>query len=184
MLKVSPFKMLLLLKNYSTSPPFCPKWPKGYCCVVKLSNLAKSRFIYPWIACLSDCSFWTSRSPSILSRMIWNAFEGIIEDDKGRFLLAQLHELEGCPFAFASVSIGSPCAWSPSSSSPRWRTLIRAIVRALIAGGLGMRLMSWGISTPFARKSLMNRLGRISFALEVVLVSFAIMQKAWELISM
>ena len=59
--------------------------------MVKLSNFAKSRFIYSWIAAsLSDCLFWTSRSPPILSRMIWSAFEDTSEDDEALLLL--LHD--------------------------------------------------------------------------------------------
>ena len=164
-------------KNTPISPIFWPEWPKGYCCVMKLSNFAESKFSCSWIlVSLSDCSFWTSRSLSILSRLIWNAFGGTTEDDDAQLLWPQFHELEGCPSTSVSVSIGSPCVWSPSSSSPGRCTLIRAIVRAFITRRVGIRLMSWGISTPFAWKSLMRRLGRISFAFEVVLVSSAIME--------
>ena len=35
---------------------------------------------------------------------------GTSEDDEALILLPRLHELEGCPFASISVSIGSPCA--------------------------------------------------------------------------
>ena len=155
MLKFLPLKMILPFKSYSSSisPPFWPEWPKGYCGVVKLSNLAESKFICSWVAVsLSNCSFWTSRSSSIHSRMIWNASRDTTEDDEAQLLLPQLRELKGCPSASVSVSIGSPCVWSPSSSLPgRW-TLIRAIVRALIAGGVGMRLMSWGNFHTFCSK--------------------------------
>ena len=163
--------------SYSISPPFWPEWPKGYCYVVKLLNFAKSKFNCSWIVVsLSDCSFWTSRSLSILSRMIWNAFGGTTKDDDAWLLLPRLCELEGCPSASVSVSIGYCCVWSPSSSSPGRHTLIHAVVKAFIAGGVDMRLMSWGISTPFAQKSHMRRLGRISFVLEVAIVSSKIME--------
>ena len=156
--------------SYSISPPFWSEWPKGYCCVVKLSNFAESKFSYSWmVVSLSDCSFWTSHSSSILSRMIWNAFGGTAEDDEAQLFLPWLRELKGCASASVLVSIGSPSTWSPSSSSLGRRTLIHAIVRAFIAGGVGMRLMSLGISTPFTRKSRMTGLGRISFSLEAAL---------------
>lgn len=114
---------------------------------------------------------------------IWNAFGGTA-DDEALLLLPRLREVNGCPSALVSVSIGNPYSGSPSSSSLGKWTLILVIVRALIAEGVGIRLISWGISTSFAWKSLMSRLGRISFAYEVVLVSSAMMENAWILMSM
>ena len=91
------------------NPPVLPRLPKGHCWVVKVSNFAKSRVIWFWsTASLSDCSFWTSLSPSILSRMIWIASEGTAGEDEALLLLPQPLKLEGCPAAFVSVSIGAP----------------------------------------------------------------------------
>ena len=145
---------------------------------MKLSNLVVSKLIWSWmVVSLLECSVWTFLKPSILSRMIWKASGGI-DEDKALLLLPQLLEVDGWPSASVSVSIGSPCARSTSSSSLGRRILILLILIALIAGREGMRLISWGVSTPFAWRILMIRLGKISFALEDVLVSSAMMLNA------
>ena len=155
--------------SLKSSPPFWPKWPKGHCWVLKLLNLAESKLSWSWIAViLSVCSFWTSLNPSILSRMIWNAFKGTSDEVEVLLLLPWLLDDEACPVANISISIWSPSPWSPSSSSPgRW-TCILMIVSLLMAKGVDMRLISWGMTTPFALKSLIRRLGKISLGLEVV----------------
>ena len=132
------------------------------------------------VVSLSECSVWTSLKPSILSRMIWKEFGGTDEDDEALLLPLPppLCEEDGCPSASVSVSIGCSYSISTSSSSPERRTWLLVIVRAMIARGTGMRLMSWGVSTPFSWRILIIRLGRISFGLEVVLVTLAMMENA------
>ena len=140
---------------------------------------------WSWIAAiLSVCSFWTSLSPSILSRMIWNAFRGTADKVEALLLLPLLLDVEVCPAASALISIGSPSPWSPSSSSPRRQTCTLMMVILLMAEGVDIGLISWGIATPFAPKILMRRLGKISLGLEVVLVSSTILSNMWELMSM
>ena len=74
--------------------------------------------------------------------MIWNASEGTTDEDEALLLLPRPLKLEGSPVASVSVSIGSPSYWSPFSSSLGRRTLILVMVRALMAEGVGIRLIS------------------------------------------
>ena len=151
-----------------------------WCC-----QMAKSMLSWSWIATiLLVCSFWTSLSPSILSRMIWNASRGTIDEVEALLLLPLLLNLEVYPTAFASVSIRLASPWSPSSSSPGRRTCILMMVILLMAEGVDIGLISWGIAMPFALKSLMRRLGKINLGLEVVLLSSTIVSNIWELMSM
>ena len=169
----------------SLSPPFWPEWPKGHCWVLKLSNLAKSMLSWSWSAAiLFVCSFWTSLSPLILSRMIWNASGGTSDEVEALLFLPRLLDDEACLAATVSVFIGSPLPWSPFSSSPGRQICILMMVCLLMAEGVGMMLISWGMSTPFALKSLIRRLGKISLGLEVVIVSSTIVSKMWKLMSM
>ena len=152
---------------------------------VKLGWMAESMLSWSWIAAiLSICSFWTSLSSSILSRMNWNASRGIAHDVEALLLLPLLLDVEVCPTAFALVSIGSPSPWSPSFSSPRRRTCILMMVILLMAEGVDMGLISWGIATPLALKILLRRLRKISLGQEVVLVSSTIVSNMLELMSM
>ena len=118
--------------------------------------------------------------------MIWNAFGGIAEDGEALLLPLPptLWEENGCLSASVLVSIGYSCVGSTSSSSPGRQTLLLIIVKALIARGVGMRLMFWGVSTPFSLRIFMIRLGRISLGLEVVLVASARMENKWAPMSM
>ena len=159
---------------------------KGLRWFVKLSNLVVSKLIWSWmVVSLLECSVSPSFRPSILSRMIWKASRGTAENEALLLpLRPPLCEDDGCPSASVSVSIGYSCAGSTSSLSlERW-TLLFVIVRALIARGVGMRVMSWGVSTPFSWRILMIRLGRISLGLEVVLVALARMENRWAPMSM
>ena len=170
--------------------PFLTGMAKGslpMMCVVKLSSFAGR--ISSWscmAAILSDCIFWTSLSPSSLSRMTWNESWGSFVEVEALFLFALLLGVDSYPAASASVSIGSPSSYAaPSSStSPGSRNCILMMVCLLIAEGVGIRLRSWGIGTPFGLKIRMRKLGKISLAREVVLVSSIIVSNIWELISM
>ena len=152
-----------------------------------LPNLAESTSSWSCITViLSICWLWTSLRPSILSKMIWNASRGGADEVEALLLLALLLDVEVCPIASASVSIGSPssCSAPSSSTSPKRCTYIYMMVCLLIAEGVGIRLRSWGIGTPFAPKIHMRRLGKTNFTREVVLVSSIIVLNIWELISM
>ena len=74
--------------------------------------------------------------------MIWNASGGTVDEDEALLLLPRPLELEACPAASVLVSMGSPSAWSPSSSSHGRRTYILVMVNLLMAEGVGMRLIS------------------------------------------
>ena len=75
--------------------------------------------------------------------MIWNASGGTTDEDEALLLLPQPLELEACPAASVSVFIGSPSAWSPSSSLSLGRqTCILVMVSLLMAKGVAMRLIS------------------------------------------
>ena len=74
--------------------------------------------------------------------MIWNASEGIADEDEALPLLPRPLELEGSPTASVSMSMGSPSSWLPSSSSPGTRTLILMMVSLLIVEGVDNRLIS------------------------------------------
>ena len=128
-----------------------------------LSNLAESTSNWSCIAViLSVCWFWTSLRPLILSKMIWNVSGGATDEVEALFLFALLLDVEAYPAASTSVSIGSPssCSTPSSSTSPGSRTCIRMMVYLLIGEGVGIRLRSWGIWTPFALKIRMRRLGK------------------------
>ena len=76
--------------------------------------------------------------------MMWNASRGAVDEVEALFLLALLLDVEVCPTASASLSIGSPssCLAPSSSTSPEKRTCIRMMVYSLIAEGVGIRLRS------------------------------------------
>ena len=74
--------------------------------------------------------------------MIWNASGDITNEDEALLLLPRPLELEGSPTASILVSMGSPCSWSPSSSSPERQTLILVMVSLLIVEGVDNRLIS------------------------------------------
>ena len=74
--------------------------------------------------------------------MIWNACEGIAEEDEALLLLPRPLEVKGSPTASISVSMGSPSSWSPFSSSPGRRAHILVMVSLLIVEGVDNRLIS------------------------------------------
>ena len=76
--------------------------------------------------------------------MIWNASRGAADEVEALFLFALLLDVEDCPAASASVSIGSPSSYSAPSSSTSLgsRTGICMMVCLLIAEGVGIRLRS------------------------------------------
>ena len=76
--------------------------------------------------------------------MIWNASGGAADEVEALILFALLLDVEDCPAASASVSIGSPssCLALSSSTSPGSHTCIRMMVYLLIAKGVGIRLRS------------------------------------------
>ena len=104
-------------------------------------------------------------------------FGGTFDEVEALLLLPRLLDVEVCPATTVSVSIGLPLPWLPSSSSPGRRTCILIMVSLLMAEGVGIGLISSGISTPFVLKSLIRRLGKISLGLEMVLVSSTIVSK-------
>ena len=77
---------------------------------MKLSSFADKTLIWSCMALiLSECSVWTSLIPSSLSRMIWKASGGVTEEVDALGLLPLLLgvEVDACPAASASVSIGT-----------------------------------------------------------------------------
>ena len=145
---------------------------------MKLSNLAANKFIWSWIATrLLECSVATSRRPSILSSMMWKALGGTNEDDNALLLPRPPPCLGGgCyPFASISVSTGGDSSSSSTCSSPGIRILLLRIVWELMEGVEVIRLMCYGVSTPFSWRVLIIRLGRTSFDLEVVFVASVMM---------
>ena len=109
--------------------------------------------------------------------MIWNALGGTSNEVEALLLLPRLLGVEVYPAVTVLVSIWSPSPCSSTFSSLGRRTCILMMVSLLMAEGVGMRLISYGISTPFTLKSLIRRLGKISLGLEVVLVSSTIVSK-------
>ena len=129
--------------------------------------------IWSWmVVSLLECSVWTSLRPKILSRIIWKVSRGIDEDNEALFLPwpPPLLEEDSCPSTSVSMSAGGACSGSSSSSSPgRWTLLLR-IVWELMEGGTLIRLISYGVSTPFSWRILIIKLGRRSFALRLSLL--------------
>ena len=76
--------------------------------------------------------------------MIWNASGGAADEVEALFLLTLFLDVEVCPVASASVSIGSPSSYSApfSSTSLERRTCIRMLVCLLMAEGVGIKLRS------------------------------------------